>query len=67
MFRTALPRWEVDANCVMREPVAYARKLDVCRTDRCAFGCQPGHDLQVDRTEENARAQSWQAVEIPGI
>jgi hypothetical protein len=64
---TRFALWEADSNCVTREPVAYARTLVVCRRDRSTFGRQPGHDLQMDRTEENARAQGWQAVEIPGI
>ena len=40
----------------LRELVAYARTLAVCRRNCGAFRRQPGHDLQMDRTEKDAGA-----------
>ena len=41
--------------------------MAVGRGDRRALGDQPGHGLQVDRPEADARAQARAAVEVQGV
>jgi hypothetical protein len=46
---------------------AYERTLAIGRRNFSASGRQPGHDLQVDHAQKDARSQARALVEIFGV